>query len=569
MIIDNLITNALTKELKQNIEGGKIERIAQLSKDTFALNVWNKKLFKLVISLNSNTYRICFTEKNYKLNNQGSTFFNHLKKAIESGTITEIEQINFDRIINLKIESFDNVKDKIAFNLIIELTGKYSNMILLDQNKTIIGCHKLVDLTQSEERNVLLGEKYEPITNKDNKIEIQNLELNQFSKLIETNNLSLKNFLIKKFLGISTHTSKILLKRLGKDYISSNEDVKLLYEILKDFSNKITNDNLNLEFFLKEDNGQIKEIDFDFSNNQDNFNQSISKFIDRYYQDKDSNNDYRNLENHLKKIVEKNLNKINEKIESYQNQLLNSENFEIFKQYGELIFSNIYKLPQNAKSIELENYYDNNKMIKITLNENKTISENAQIFFKNYNKLKTGIEMSQKIIESLSKEVDYLEEINVFIENSESIEHLKEIEEELNEGKYVNKFSKAKIKKKKIEKVHLLNFRTSSDLEILVGKNNTQNDFLTTKLASNNDLWLHTRLIPGSHVVIRTENGQKKITDKDIIEAAILAAKHSKAKMSNNVCVIYTKIKNVKKPSGAKPGLVIYQNEKAVYVNPN
>lgn len=565
MIIDNLVTNALTKELVEYIKGGKVERIAQLSKDCFVLHVWNRKLFKIVISLHSQTYRMCFTEKNYKLNNQGSTFFNHLKKSIESGTILEIEQLNSDRIINLKIESFDNVKDRVIFNLIIELTGKYSNMILLDQNQVIVGCHKLVDITQSEERNILLGEKYVSITNKENKFDLNEMSFTEFSEAFNLNNLSLKNFLIKKFVGISTHTSMILLKKLGQDYISSDEDIKKLFDILKTFSSKIQNNQLNLEFFVIKENNKIKDIEFNFS---DIPTKDISVFIDQYYQDKESNNEYANVHNSLKKTVEKSLQKINEKKSIYDDKVLKSESFEIYKQYGDLIFSNIHNLPEVSAVIELDNYYADNEKITIQLNENKTVSENAQLFFKKYNKLKTGIEISQKILENINKEIEYFEEVSVFIDNSDSLSDLKEIEEELIEEKYIHKYSKANSKKRKIEKNQLLNFKTNSGLEILVGKNNTQNDFLTTKFASNHDMWLHTWLIPGSHVVIRTENGQKKVNDNDILEAATLAAKYSKAKSSSNVCVIYTKIKNVKKIPGAKPGLVIYSQEKAVYVNP-
>lgn len=565
MILDNLVTNALTKELIKYIKGGKIERIAQLSKDCFILHVWNKKLFKIVISLNAQTYRICFTDKNYKLNNQGSTFFNHLKKSIESGTIIDIEQINFDRIINLKIESFDNVKDKVTFNLIIELTGNYSNMILLDDQQTIIGCHNLVDETQSEERNVLLGEKYVAITNKENKVDLAEIDYLNFSELINQNNMSLKNFLIKKILGISSHTAVLLLKRVDIEDINSNQHKEKLFEVLKDFDNKFKNNNLNLEFQINKENNRIKDIDFDFSDRE---TQDISVFIDKYYDDKETNNNYKNLENYLKKKIEKALIKLNEKKKHYEDHILTAESFEIFKQYGEIIYSNLHNLPENALFVDLENYYDENKTVRIELDENKTVSENAQKFFKKYNKLKTGIDFSQKMLEEIMIEIDYLEESSLFIENAETIEDLKEIEDELIQEKYINKYAKTNLKKKKIEKVNLINSKTSSGLEILIGKNNNQNDFLTTKLAANSDIWLHTRLIPGSHVVIRTENGQKQVNEQDIIEAAVLAAKYSKAKFSSNVCVIYTKVKNVKKPAKAKPGLVIYSNEKAIYVNP-
>lgn len=563
MIVDNLIVNAFSKELIKYIKGGKVERVAQISKDCFLFNIWNKKLFKIVVSLNPETYRMSFTDKNYKVNNQGSTFFVHLKKAIESGTILDIEQINFDRIINFKIESFDNVRDKVTFNLIIELTGKYSNMILLDQNNIVLGTHKIVDESQSEERQILLSERYAPITNKDNKINLTELDYQTYDDLITNNKLNLKNFLVKKFLGISNHTASILLKRADITNVSTFKNN--LFNTLKDFSKKQEENNINLEFFIKKENNRIIDIDFDFSETETT---DISKIVDKYYQDRESSNEFNALQNNLKKIVDKALLKARDKKSILEDNINKSEKFESFKELGDLIFSNLHNLPEKATSIEVENYYDNNEKITIELDENKTVSENAQLFFKKYNKLKNGIEKSLELIVDVENEVSYLEEVNLFLENSESIEDLKEIEEELITEKYINKYVKTAIKKHKMDKSHLMSFATESGLEVLVGKNNTQNDFLTTKFASNNDIWLHTRLIPGSHVVIRTENGQKKVSDNDITEAAKLAAKYSKAKFSSNVCVIYTKIKNIKKPPKSKPGLVIYNSEKAVYVTP-
>jgi predicted ribosome quality control (RQC) complex YloA/Tae2 family protein len=563
MIVDNLVVNAFSKELIKYIKNSKIERIAQISKDSFLFNFWNRKNFKVIISLNTDNYRICFTDKNYKVNNQGSTFFMHLKKTIESGVVLDIEQINFDRIINFKIESLDNVKDKVIYNLILELTGKYSNFILTDENHIVLGAYKTVDDTQSEERQIILGSKYAPITNKDNKIDLSVLDYKTFDLLLSDNKLSLKNFLVKKFLGLSNNTANLLLEKAN--IIDISKDKEKLFDVLKDFSNKIMNNNINLEFNIPNEESLLSDISFKLSENE---TPDISNRLDKFYQNRESKNQYINFQSSLKRIIEKNLTKVKDKKNNLEDLIIRSENFDIYKQWGDLIYSNLHNLPEKTEIVELEDYYNDNKIIQIKLDENKTVSENAQIFFKKYNKLKTGIEKTNEILKDVNNEISYIEEVILFIENSESLEDLKEIEEELINEKFINKYIKQTQKKNKIDKSNLISYFTVNGLEVLVGKNNMQNEFLTTKFSSNHDLWLHTRLIPGSHVVIRTENGQKKITDEDIIEAAKLAVKYSKAKFSSNVCVIYTKIKNIKKPPKSKPGLVIYSNEKAVYVTP-
>ncbi|MFN8577331.1 MAG: NFACT RNA binding domain-containing protein [Candidatus Sericytochromatia bacterium] len=563
MIVDNLIVNSFTKELTKYLINSKIERIGQISKDSFLFNFWNKKNFKVIVSLNSENYRICFTKKNYKINNQGSTFFMHLKKSIEGGVLLDIEQINFDRIIKFKIESLDNVKDKVIYNLIIELTGKYSNLILTDENEIVLGAYKTIDDTQNEERQIILGSKYAPITNKLNKIDLSILDYETFNNLFKENKQSLRNFLVKSFLGISNNTASLLIEK--SNIIDIDKDKNKLFENIKNFSKQLEENTLNLKFNNLNQITSLSEVSFTFSNT---ILEDFTLYLDNLYQEKEEISQYISFQTNLKKIVEKSLSKIRDKKNSLEETISKSENFEIYKQWGDLIYSNLYKLPENASKIELENYYNNNEIVSIELDNNKTVSDNAQTFFKKYNKLKTGLEKTKEILIDVNSEISYLEEVLLFIENSESIEDLNEIEEELINGKYLNKNSKQINKKNKMDKTHLLSYQTESGLEILIGKNNMQNEFLTTKFASNHDLWLHTRLIAGSHVVIRTENGQKKVNDKDIIEAAKLAVRYSKAKYSSNVCVIYTKIKNIKKPPKSKLGLVIYSNEKAVYVTP-
>lgn len=585
MIIDNLLVNALKKEFLAKLINGRIEKIYQPDQDSFLLQIWNNKNhYKLLICLNPNSYRICITTKNYdfppgKMPKQYSPLCLQLKKNIESGYIAGIEQLNFDRILVFKIESFDNVKDRVNYLLIIELTGKYSNLLLTEENYDvsagkIIACFKQIDQSQNEQRQILVGHPYHPITNKANKTDLAELNREQFNKLIfEFPNLTVSKFLINNYLGISSHTADLIIRSgSGKDDKLPNKqvgelngnDLDNLFSALIQFSEKIKTDSIFLKFTRKE------TLDFTLTDEQKV--SDISPIIDDYFFEQANINTFNLAERELKKIIGKNKIKTLDNINKQEDNLETSKDSEIYKQYGDLLLANIHLLTKKADSVTLKNFYDDDKPINITLDENLTISENAQKFFKIYSKAKNARIVSTQRLSEFKQELEYLEQVDISISLAENPEDLREIETELEKEKYLTKkIIKGQTRRSSPtvpDKNNLLTHRSSEGLEILIGKNNSQNDFLTTKLAQPDDIWLHTRLIPGSHVVIRTENGQKYVSEKTILEAAHFAAKYSKAKYSGNVCVIYTKIKHVKKPPRSKPGYVIYSNEKAVYVTP-
>ncbi len=576
MIIDNLVVNAIKKELSHSILNYRIDKIFQIGKYDFLLTLFNRGVkMSLIISLNPNIYRLHLTGNQYKDSKQLSSFCLQLKKNLESGTIVEIKQINFDRILSFKIENLDNVRDPIIFYLIVELTGKYSNLILTDENNKILGSYKQIDETQNEERQILVGTKYCPITNKQNKLDLNDLSKEKFASLIQKYpTLSLKKFLINCFTGISSHTCTLLFDDLPISLESEQKLDSILQIPLKNFpENLLDQIFIQLSQFsetIREDNIFLKftEINNLLSFKLDTKISEVSKVLDKYYFNLESQNVFNNLKSEQKKVINKNIEKINNKLLIQQNILESSHEADKNKQYGELLLSNIHNLPEYTDSVTIDNFYNNNYPENIKLDKNLTISENAQIFFKKYNKLKNSREVSLKIIEELKQELVYLEEVDISVDNSENIEDLKEIEAELILETYILKKEKNTKKTSALDKNNLLLFKSIDGFDILIGKNNSQNDYLTTKLALENDIWLHTRLIPGSHVIIRTNNGQKIVSDKTLLEAATYAAKYSKAKYSSNVCVIYTKIKYVKKPPHSKPGFVIYSHEKAIYVTP-
>ena len=435
--------------------------------------------------------------------------------------------------------------------------------------------YKQIDETQNEERQILVGTKYCPITNKQNKLDLNDLSKEKFASLIQKYpTLSLKKFLINCFTGISSHTCTLLFDDLPISLESEQKLDSILQIPLKNFpENLLDQIFIQLSQFsetIREDNIFLKftEINNLLSFKLDTKISEVSKVLDKYYFNLESQNVFNNLKSEQKKVINKNIEKINNKLLIQQNILESSHEADKNKQYGELLLSNIHNLPEYTDSVTIDNFYNNNYPENIKLDKNLTISENAQIFFKKYNKLKNSREVSLKIIEELKQELVYLEEVDISVDNSENIEDLKEIEAELILETYILKKEKNTKKTSALDKNNLLLFKSIDGFDILIGKNNSQNDYLTTKLALENDIWLHTRLIPGSHVIIRTNNGQKIVSDKTLLEAATYAAKYSKAKYSSNVCVIYTKIKYVKKPPHSKPGFVIYSHEKAIYVTP-
>lgn len=565
MIIDNLIVNALTKEFCKKLIGSRISKVNQIDSYNFLFETWDKKSKDLIVSLHPNSYRACITYNKYAYLKTPTPFLSQLKKFLEGSYILEIEQLNFDRIIKIKFEGIDSVKDKFIFFVFLELTGKYSNLILTDEKELVLCAYKYVDERRNEERQILLEKPYCPITNKFEKISPQSITLEKYNEIFESKkNSKINKFLTENFLGLSTHTCNLILEDSLKDkYIRDlNEQEKtLLFKIITNFYLALKNNDLFIEFTEKNN-----KLDFYIINEE---NYEISEIIENYFYTLDQKNRLHVLKTELNIIVDRNILRITKKLADNDLKLKEAGNADIYREYSDLIYSNLYSLPEKASSIELENYYDNNNLITIELDNDLTITDNAKKFLKKYNKLKNTLIAINNINKENQQELDYFENVSIFIENAETSDDLKEIKQELENEKYIAKKVELKNKKFKPEKPNFLTFTTDDGFEVLVGKNNTQNDFLTTKFASVNDFWFHTRLIPGSHVILRTENGQKKVTQEAIIFASKLAAKYSKAKNSSNVCIIYTKIKNVKKIPHAKIGLVNYVNEKAIFVTPS
>lgn len=577
MALDGLVIHSIVDELHKKLLGGKIDKVYQPENDEVVLHIRNnKENFKLVLSCSASNPRV-YLASNYKKENpiNAPMFCMLFRKYIQGGNIVDISQIGFERIIKISVESFDELKEKTTKDIIIEIMGRHSNIILTHSfDNKIIDSAKRIPPSVSRVRQILPGQIYVLPPEQDKLNPIDEVSLNLFIDTLTSFNGPIFKAIYSKFLGISPVVAKEICFRANIDEnilideISSNDISKIykeFYSLFKSIKDNMYNPSMVIDESID------KVLDFScinlsqFSNLSIINDDSISKILENYYVTKDIKDRIHQRSSDLRKSISIKLDRLYNKLNKQEKELIESENAEIYKVKGELITSYIYMIEKGMKSIEVANFYDPEyKNIIISLNPNFTPSENAQKYFKKYNKMKTAKKEITSQIEITKEEIDYLENIILSIENCENLAELMDIREELSKVGYLRTKNNSKRETKLTTKPH--EFISSNGFKILVGKNNKQNDHLTLKIASNEDIWMHTKNIPGSHVIIKTEG--KEVPDETIFEGAMLAAFFSKSKMSSQVPVDYTKKKNVKKPNGSKPGMVIYETNSTIYVTP-
>lgn len=577
MALDGLVIHSIVDELHKKLLGGKIDKVYQPENDEVVLHIRNnKENFKLVLSCSASNPRV-YLASDYKKENpiNAPMFCMLFRKYIQGGNIVNVSQVDFERIIKISVESFDELKEKTTKDIIIEIMGRHSNIILThSSNNKIIDSAKRIPPSVSRVRQILPGQTYVLPPKQDKLNPINEISLNTFVDTLSSFDGPIFKAIYSKFLGISSVIAKEICFRANID------ENLLVSEISSDDISKIYREFHNLFKYIKDniynpcmviDTSIDKVLDFScinlslFSNLSIINDDSISKILENYYATKDIKDRIHQRSSDLRKSISIKLDRLYNKLNKQEKELIESENADIYKIKGELITSYIYMIEKGMESVEVANFYDPEyKNIKISLNTNFTPSENAQKYFKKYNKLKTAKKEITSQMEITKEEIDYLENIMLSIENCENLAELMDIREELGKVGYLRSKNNSKKETKLTTKPH--EFVSSNGFKILVGKNNKQNDHLTLKVASNEDIWMHTKNIPGSHVIIKTEG--KEVPDETIFEGAMLAAFFSKSKMSSQVPVDYTKKKNVKKPNGAKPGMVIYDTNNTVYVTP-
>ena len=479
MKFDVNVTAAVVAEISEKLVRGKIDKVYQAERDEIILNIRKQGgAFRLLISAHSQNARIHLTSVARENPKTAPMFCMFLRKHLSGGRILTIEQVGGDRVVRLDIEAFTELGDKVQKSMFVEIMGKHSNIILVDDSRKILDSIRHVDFTTSSARQVLPGLFYkEPPT------------------------------------------------------------AQAQWTI---------------------DNGQLTMAE------------NISEVVDKFFAEKDFSARMAGKSANLVKLINNNIKRCEKKVTLHTKSIADAENREKFKIYGDLLTANIWRIEFGSESIEVENYYEDGAVVAIPLKSDISPSENAQRYYTRYNKLKTTEKFATEQLAQAVAEREYLETVLDSALKAESNSELDEIRAELVEEGYLpKKFEKGKKKggKTQTKAPEIMEFTSADGFKMLVGKNNRQNDYLTMKMAYSTDIWLHTKAIAGSHVIIRTEGG-KDVPDSTILEAAALAAYYSRGRAGENVAVDYTAVKNVRKPRGAKPGMVIYDGYNTVYVTP-
>lgn len=576
MALDGITLRSLIHEMKSKLVNGKIDKITQPEKDEIWLTIRNEKQnHKLLISANSSTPRIHFVNDAKKENPlTAPMFLMLLRKHIGNGTIKSVEQRSTERIVEISIDAYDELRVLKNKTLIIELMGKHSNIILVHtEDRKIIDSIKRVSLNISSVREVLPGLTYQYPPGHKKISPIHRLDEDEFRSLCSNFHSEIYKLFYMSYEGMSPTISKEICYRANvesTEVASSLSEVKTekLWGTFFRMMSRIEQHEYSPCIVVQKNPHTILDFSAVLLTHYETMElveyQSIHTACEEFYVLKDKTERIQQRTSALRKKIQTRLDTLQHKTEKQNNEISSSMLLDKDKLYGELLTSYIYQIKTGMSEITLENFYSNNEKITIPLDIQKSPSENIQRYFKRYQKSKNRIEELTEQLAIAQKEISYLENVLLSISQIETYDEISEIQDELAKQGYIRRMGNHKSKKETISSP--MEFTSSDGTTILVGKNNTQNDRLTLKLSSPNDTWLHTKDIPGSHVIIRAK--QQDISEKTLYEAAVLAAYYSKGKFSSNVPVDYTERKNVKKPSGAKPGMVIYVNNSTIYVTP-
>lgn len=573
MPFDGIVTKCVVDELREQLDGGRIDKIFQPEKDELLINIRAKgENLRLLLCANPNFPRIHLTNVSKENPMVPPTFCMLLRKHMSGGKITDILFHDFERIVTICVEAVNELGDLVTKKLVIEIMGRHSNIILLNNEDKILDAVKHVDKEISSVREIMPARQY-ILPPQQDKQDPMTFDASSFLDTFDKP-INVEKAFLEILKGFSPLLCREITARAGVDGRKSWADIIMvekaaLKSALEDVLTAIKTGSFTPTIAFT-DSSMTKQVDYHcIGLKQYTYKKefkSISEAIDSFYTSIDFEDRLKQKKASLQKNLTNLIERCAKKITIQKDTLREVAGREQLQLYGELLTANLYNLPSGEKLARVLNYYsEKEEFIDIPLDENLSPSANAQRYFKKYAKAKTTYEYTSKQLQESLSEQDYLDSVQIMLDNSTTTQEIDEIRQELASQGYIS--GKTGSKKKKEKASSPLTFVSSDGLTIRVGRNNIQNDTLTLKQASSNDIWLHTKTIPGSHVVIQKVQGI--IPDRTLLEAAIIAAYHSKAKMSSNVEVDYTEIRNVKKPSGAKPGKVIYENYKTLVVNPD
>ena len=580
MSLDGIFAHVLASELNNQLKDTRVDKVFQPEKDEIILIMRGAgKNKRLLFCCEANSARVHLTNSAKENPMSAPMFCMLLRKHLGGARINSVSQTGVERAIEFEFETHNELGDKSIKYLIIEIMGRFSNIIFVDQNRIIIDAMKHVDLITSSQRQVLPRLIYEipPVQNKINPLEITKEQL-EFLIFNDDSNKKTDKFLLECFLGVSPIICRELCHRAGVTDLAMNnlnqtQKQRFYFQVLNHIDNVKSN---NVAPCILYDHKTRKPLYFSYTSInqygikvQEQSVESFSELLDLYYSKKDEAERARQRSAQLLKVLVNHIERLAKKQDLLSAELISAKDREHLKIYGDLITANIYRINQGDSFAVVENYFDEDtKEINIPLDINLTPSKNAQKYYKEYRRKKTSQQHHIEQIEKTAVELDYLESVLDSLARAQNVRDLGEIKEELiSQGYIISKDQPSKDKKKKKAGFNVLEFMSSTGNKMFCGKNNQQNDYLTFGLSKKIDVWLHVKNIHGAHVVVSSEDGT--IDDATLFEAATIAATYSKGKDSSKVEVDYTQVKNVRRSPLKKPGMVFYTQQKTIVVSPD
>lgn len=569
MSMDGLSLYSAMNELNKRLAGGKIDKIQQTDKEELFLMVRSLgQTYRLLINASAADNRVQLTELKKQAPSEAPMFCMLLRKRIAGGKIVRFEQERLDRVLKISIETYNDLGDLSVFALYCELMGKHSNIILVNEKGVIVDAIKHVGLGMSSVRFVMPGLEYSAPPAQD-KQDPSKASADDFSMAMCMVGMSIAKALSNAFFGLSPAVAAQLVAR----YTDKTECTQLseaereeLAERLAAFYADMAQGKEKASAVLNALGETEAVYPFAISGSGIKLYDSIGKALDSLYINSDRREWAKRHGASARKVLQNNIERCEKKLALYADALNSGEQMEKCRLYGELLTANLHSLKSGTDTAAVDNYYaDPVERIAIPLDRQLTPGENAQRYYKKYQKLKAARDMAIVQREQTLSELNYLEGQLDNLTKCTAENELSELIEELKEQGYIKRDKGGK-KKMKLAASKPMHFVSSTGADIYVGKNNRQNDELTLRFASPNDIWMHAKNIPGSHVIVKGASEQDTAT---MTEAALLAAYYSRARGSENVAVDYTPRKYVKKPAGAKPGMVIYTTNKTAYVTPS
>ncbi|WP_283607222.1 Rqc2 family fibronectin-binding protein [Faecalispora anaeroviscerum] len=576
MALDGAFLRHLSQELEQAAQGARVEKIYQPNREEMVFLLRTRaEQFKLLISARANSARIHFTRSVPENPKQPPMLCMLMRKRLSGAKLLQIRQPQLERLLFLDFEAVNELGDLVRLTVVSEIMGRYSNIILIDEEGRVIDALKRVDAEMSSERLVLPGLRYElpPAQGKLCLLEVQPQKVLE-GLFAQPKEMELSKGLLSVLQGVSPVVCREIQHRVGRGEqvlvhgMTDTQRERLLF-FLGRLKQEVEGCSGVPHLVLGPDK---KPIDFSFLRPEQygtsavvREHASFSELLDAFYEERDHIDRMRVREQDLFRHLTTISDRLSRKINAQRGELVQCAEREHLRVCGDLLNANLYQIEPGLSSVELENFYDESlPKLRIRLDPRLTPSQNAQKYYKDYRKARTAEEKLTEQIAQAQQELLYLDTVLEELSRAETERDLLEVRQELQEQGYL-KAPKGS-KQKPVAAAAPMEFTVSDEFRVLVGRNNRQNDRLTLKLANNNDIWFHTKNIPGSHTILVTDG--KTPTESALLDAARLAAVHSKGKSSSQVPVDYTQVRHVHKPAGAKPGMVIYENYRTMYVTP-